>query len=166
MISHSGELMTYLIQQHTVSALCARQIISGDKWDLNFPSIFDVEVYNWRSTNWYSYSAEERSNKEALRGKVWGLILREKRLLTQPVGGEWFYTKSLNYLCIAFIESGLEWQEIENQIANAFVQKRDRYQSIYKAWRGKQVVEDEGVIKHYQVFMERARELGCKSLKD
>ncbi|KAE8391174.1 hypothetical protein BDV23DRAFT_182700 [Aspergillus alliaceus] len=129
--------------------------------EIEFPSIFDVDIYEWKKANWLEFTAQDRAEKEHIQSKIRRLI-QQRRLLTHPIGGGLSYTKPINYLALALLESGLPWEEIDNRIKNASLQKVAWYRSVYKAWRGKGVVKNEAVITRRRAFLETVKRMGWK----
>ncbi|GAB1199548.1 hypothetical protein APSETT444_008898 [Aspergillus pseudonomiae] len=129
--------------------------------EIEFPSIFDVDIYEWKKANWSAFPAQDRAEKEHIESKIHRLIY-QRRLLTRPIGGGLSYTKPVNYLALALIESGLPWEEIDNRIKNASLQKVVWYRSVYKAWRGKGVVRNDAVITRRRAFLETVKRMGWK----
>ncbi|RHZ62718.1 hypothetical protein CDV55_105969 [Aspergillus turcosus] len=129
--------------------------------EIEFPSIFDVDIYSWKKANWSGLAGQDKAKKEDFESKILSLI-RQRRLLTRPIGGGLSYTKPVNYLALALLESGLPWEEIDNRIKNASLRKVAWYRSVYKAWRGKGVVRNEAVITRRRAFLETVKRMGWK----
>ncbi|KAL1963675.1 hypothetical protein VTN77DRAFT_7879 [Rasamsonia byssochlamydoides] len=127
---------------------------------IQFPSIFGFDVDKWKLDE----SARVRAGKpdrHELYSRVLGL-LRTKKVLAQPVGGGLYYTKPWYYLGIALTESGMDWNEIQSKVAMAASERVAWYQSIYRAWRGRRVVEDKDVMSRRKAFMKAMKDLGWK----
>lgn len=63
-------------------------------------------------------------------------LIVDSQLLTRPIGCL-VYTKPHNYLVLALVESGLDWQAIQSKIAYACSRKKAWYRCVYRAWAGK-----------------------------
>jgi hypothetical protein len=144
---------------------------------LQFSSIFEFSVDKWKLDESARVRAGKPDRKE-LYSRVLRLLLA-KGVTVGPVGADLFYTKPWYYLGIALIESGMDWNEIQSKVAmaasgmsekvplqvwslTAGAEKRAWYQSIYRAWRGRQVVEDKDVMSHRKAFMHAMKDLGRK----
>lgn len=123
---------------------------------IDFPSIFEVDINSWEALNWSGCTDQEILEKRALYQKLHDLI-RDKPLITRPIGGGLRYIKPVHYLSLALTESGLGWQEVESRVNYACSQKKNWYHSIYRAWRGKRVLENEEVISRRRALMETVK---------
>ncbi|KAB8227606.1 uncharacterized protein BDW43DRAFT_316659 [Aspergillus alliaceus] len=83
---------------------------------LDFPSIFDVDIYEWKVANWYT--AEDREIKDDRERRTFRYMVKG-HVVTHPIGRGVPYTKPMQYLTLALAESGLQWEEIENRVRNA-----------------------------------------------
>ncbi|KAL1964885.1 hypothetical protein VTN77DRAFT_6238 [Rasamsonia byssochlamydoides] len=134
-----------------------------ERMGLKFPSIFEFNVECWYQNERQQAKAEEAAKQAArqeLRSQVLGL-LRTQSVLDEPIAGAGFsYSKPWHYLAIALVESGLDWEKIQEKVAIAAAERVTRSRSIFHVWRGQRVVEDEDVVSHRKAFLQAMKDLG------
>lgn len=127
---------------------------------LELSSIFEIEVdiYTWQTTKW---PGEDRVETRDLHSRVVRLLL-ERRVLTRGVRSGLWYSKSVDYLALALVHSGLSWEGILACVDDVGLWKKEWYRSVYRAQGRRYIIKDKKVINHCRAFMETARQLGWK----
>ncbi|KAE8145101.1 hypothetical protein BDV25DRAFT_144966 [Aspergillus avenaceus] len=116
---------------------------------LKFPSIFDTDTGKKRA----------KMTSDQLDVKTW-LLLLHYDINTTPIGIKRPYSKPLQYLTIALVETCESWEEIERQVKAMASKKKTWYRFIYKAWQGSRVAHDEGVKRDQRAFLEAIKRIG------
>lgn len=128
---------------------------------IDFPSIFQIEPVMWRVHHWRNLPPEERNIKEIREITAYRLIT-ENHLLTRPIGGGLTYHAPKAYLALALAESDLSLAQIETKIHHAALNKKAWFRSVYRAWRGPRVAENEAVMSRRRALMETVKRFGWK----
>ncbi|KAJ5225942.1 hypothetical protein N7468_007167 [Penicillium chermesinum] len=123
-----------------------------EQMGLKFQSIFDMDP-------------EDREHiiktplENQLALKTWSLLI-SRDINTTPIGIRRPYSKPLQYLTLALVDTYKSWEEIEGQVKAMADMKKGWYQNIYKAWKGHQIANDEGVRRNLRAFLEALKKIG------
>jgi hypothetical protein len=99
---------------------------------------------------------EANRSTSQLQDRILGL-LHERRVLDEPHSSGWPYPKLWHFLLIALVESGLEWDQIEEKVALAasIKAKRSRRISFTSHGQRPRVMADHEVISYRKAFMQQ-----------
>ena len=113
---------------------------------LQVDNIFNFCIESWKPTY---------LQRQLLR------LLHERRILDEPHSAGWPYPRPWHFLSLALVESGLEWDQIEEKVAlSASIFKAKRSRQVSFTPYGQRVIVDHEVISHRKAFMQAMRKLG------
>ncbi|KAL1964442.1 hypothetical protein VTN77DRAFT_7000 [Rasamsonia byssochlamydoides] len=129
-----------------------------DRMGLEFESIFKYDVESWIGAE--CKKAEVGDGQNWSRCNEIDSLIGKKKIFDPPVGAAGPpYSKPYDYIAIAFVESGLEWEQIEHRITLAGADKEKRSKLIFRSFRGKKVVDDEEIISHRRALVDAMNSL-------